>query len=105
MSPLVTAVLDANVLYPAPLRDILLSVADVGLFRPVWSERIHSEWTQNLLIKRSDLHSNQIQRTVQLMQIAFPDANNYDYEDIEQKLNLPDIDDNHVLAVAIKQQA
>lgn len=30
------AVLDANVLYPAPVRDILLSFADVKCFQPKW---------------------------------------------------------------------
>jgi hypothetical protein len=29
-----TAILDANVLYPAPVRDILLHLAEADLFRP-----------------------------------------------------------------------
>jgi predicted nucleic acid-binding protein len=99
-----SAVLDANVLYPAPLRDLLLSVAEIGLFRPIWSDRIHSEWTHNLLVKRPDLQPKQLMRTVQLMHNAFPDANTFDIEDIEQTVNLPDQGDNHVLAVAIKRQ-
>ena len=39
------AVLDANVLFPTVLREILSDVAAAGLFRPVWSERILKEWT------------------------------------------------------------
>ena len=37
------AVLDANVLVPAGLRDLMLSCADVGVFRPVWQAEIEDE--------------------------------------------------------------
>jgi hypothetical protein len=39
------AVLDASVLYPLPLRDTLLRVAEAGLYEPCWSERILEEAT------------------------------------------------------------
>ena len=32
-----TALLDANVLYPAGLRDFLLRLADQYLYRPLWT--------------------------------------------------------------------
>ena len=38
------AVLDACVLYPTVLREILLGVAARGLYEPVFSERILREW-------------------------------------------------------------
>lgn len=44
-----TAVLDANVLYPAPLRDLLMRLAVTDLFAARWTERIHDEWIRNLL--------------------------------------------------------
>lgn len=44
-----TAVLDACVLYPAPLRDLLLSLASAGLFHARWTPDIENEWTRNLL--------------------------------------------------------
>jgi predicted nucleic acid-binding protein len=43
------AVLDASVLYPLPLRDTLLRVAEAGLYEPCWSERILEEATSNLI--------------------------------------------------------
>jgi hypothetical protein len=38
------AVYDACVLYPAPLRDLLLHLALTYLFRARWTGRIHEEW-------------------------------------------------------------
>ena len=42
-----TAILDACVLYPATLRDLLLSLARDGLFHACWSERIQDEWVRS----------------------------------------------------------
>lgn len=42
------AVYDANVLYPAQLRDLLLRLAAGDLVRPHWSDEIHDEWTRNV---------------------------------------------------------
>ena len=38
------AVLDACVLFPTVLREILLGVAAKGLYEPLWSDRILREW-------------------------------------------------------------
>ena len=54
MNPL-TALLDANVLYPASLRDFLLRLADQYLYFPLWSATIHQEWIASLLADRPDL--------------------------------------------------
>jgi hypothetical protein len=43
------ALLDANVLYPAPLRDLLIQLAQTNLFRARWSADIHREWIDALL--------------------------------------------------------
>jgi len=48
----IIAVLDANVLYPAPIRDFLLRLAEADLFIPKWSDEIHNEWVRNLLKNR-----------------------------------------------------
>jgi hypothetical protein len=50
-----TAVLDANTLYPAPVRDLLLSLAVDGLYHARWTRRIHEEWTRNLVLKRAEV--------------------------------------------------
>jgi predicted nucleic acid-binding protein len=101
-SPKFGVVLDACVLYPAPIRDLLLSLAAEGLFKPKWSEKIQEEWVRNLLANRKDLKSNQLRQTINAMNRAFPDANIENYEDLITGLSLPDKDDRHVLACAIK---
>jgi len=50
-----TAIYDACVLYPAPLRDFLLRLAMTGLFRARWTDRIHEEWMRSVLNNRKDL--------------------------------------------------
>jgi hypothetical protein len=35
---------DANVLYPAELRNFLMHLAMTGLFRAKWSAEVHEEW-------------------------------------------------------------
>jgi hypothetical protein len=52
---LVAAFYDANVLYPAELRNFLMPLAMTGLFRAKWSAEVHEEWIGNLLINRPDL--------------------------------------------------
>ncbi|MEM8583127.1 MAG: PIN domain-containing protein [Bacteroidota bacterium] len=99
------AVLDANVIYPAPVRDLLLNLAACGLFQPIWSDKIHEEWIRNLLKNRPDLESTKLARSVELMNSAFPSATISGYKDIIEDLTLPDPDDRHVLAVAIKSKA
>jgi len=58
-----TAFLDANVIYPAGLRDTLLRLADRNLYRARWSAMVHEEWMRNVLNDRSDLNFDQLQRT------------------------------------------
>src|SRR4051812_1142659 len=96
-----TALLDACVLYPAPLRDLLLHVACTGLFRARWSNEIHEEWINALLEKRSDLKREQLQRTRELMDRAIPDCLVKGHMGISHALELPDPNDRHVLAAAI----
>lgn len=104
-SPRFTAILDANVIYPAPVRDLLLNLADLEIYSPKWSEIIHEEWIRNLLIKRIDLSKTKLLKTVQVMNSVFPDAEVHGFEELIDELILPDPDDRHVLAAAIKSGA
>ncbi|THF60388.1 PIN domain-containing protein [Pseudothauera rhizosphaerae] len=100
-----TAVYDACVLYPAPLRDFLMWPGLSGRFRARWSLQIHEEWKRNLLAKRPDLTREQIDRTSALMDQAIPDGLVTDHEDLVAGLTLPDPGDRHVLAAAIRCSA
>lgn len=95
------ALYDACVLYPAPLRDLLMHLALSDLFRARWTARIHEEWMRNLLAKRPDLTRGQLERTRDLMNTKVPDCLVAGYEGLEAQLVLPDPDDRHVLAAAI----
>lgn len=100
--------LDAAVLVPPGLRDLLLSVAHVGVFRPVWQEEIEDEVRRNgarLRVKRGvdgDVAAREVATTITQMNIAFPDAR------LDSHLWLPlvgtmtnDPKDRHVLAAAV----
>src|SRR5438045_1156639 len=99
--PTPTVILDACVLYPAPLRDLLLWLAVTGLYRPRWTEMIHQEWMENLLKARPDLLRDRLERTRDLMNQAVPDCLVLGHEGLINGLSLPDPHDRHVLAAAI----
>ena len=99
------AVFDACVLYPAPLRDLLLRLALTDLFRARWSAEIHDEWVRAVLARRPDLSPAILDRTRALMDGAVPDAVVTGHEGLIPTLTLPDPDDRHVLAAAIRCQA
>lgn len=95
-----TALFDACVLYPAPLRDLLMHLAGTGLFRGRWTAEINTEWMNAVLRDRPDL-AGRLDRTRTLMEEAVPDALIGGYEGLIQSLELPDPGDRHVLAAAI----
>lgn len=100
-----TAIYDACVLYPAPLRDFLLRLAMTELFRARWTDHIHEEWIRSVLSNRQDLTADKLTRTRQLMDEAVPDCLVTGYEELIGSLELPDDEDCHVLAAAIRCQA
>lgn len=97
-----TVVFDANVLYPAPLRDLLVRLATTDLFRARWTNRIHDEWMRNVLKDRPDIQPAQLERTKELMDKHCHDCLVVDYEGLIDHIQLPDEDDRHVLAAAIR---
>ncbi len=95
------ALLDACVLYPAPIRDLLMQLAQQGAYQPRWSEDLHDEWMRSVLAGRPDLSRSRLDRTRRLMEIHAPDARVVGYRDLIETLTLPDPDDRHALAAAI----
>ncbi|MEX2142492.1 MAG: PIN domain-containing protein [Pirellulales bacterium] len=100
-----TAVYDACVLYPAPLRDLLMHLALTDLFRAKWTDVIHDQWIRNVLKDRPDLTAEQLERTRTLMNAHVRDCLVSNYEDLIPTVVLPDPDDRHVLAAAIRADA
>ena len=100
-----TALYDACVLYPAPLRDLLMRLAMTDLFRARWTDQIHDEWIRNVRANRPDLTSEQLERTRRLMNANVRDCLVTGYEPLIDGLTLPDPDDRHVLAAAVRTGA
>jgi hypothetical protein len=100
-----TALYDACVLYPAPLRSLLMYLALTGLFRARWSDAIHEEWMRNVQADYPDISRQQAERIRDLMNAHVHDCLVTGYEDLIPSLTLPDADDRHVLAAAIRAGA
>ena len=100
-----TALYDACVLYPAPLRDLLMQMALTDLYRAKWSHLIHEEWMRNLLQNRPDLTRERLDRTRERMDSNIRDCLVIGFEDLIDALELPDPGDRHVLAAAIHGRA
>ncbi len=99
------ALYDANVLYPAQLRDLFMRLAVVGLVRAHWTDAIHDEWIEHVLADHPDVTRAQLARTRRLMEQALPAAHVEGYERHISSITLPDPDDRHVLAGAIEAGA
>lgn len=98
-------VYDANVLYPSTLRDLLIRIAQTGLVQAKWTDRILDEVFRSLRANRPDLDPLKLDRTRDLMNRAVRDCLVTGYEPLIDALTLPDPDDRHVLAAAIKARA
>lgn len=96
---------DACVLYPAPLRDLLMHLAITDMYQAKWTNAIHDEWIRNVLHNRKDLKISQLMRTKDLMNKHVRDCLIDGYEYLIPKLKLPDLNDRHVLAAAIRSSA
>jgi len=95
------ALLDANVLYPAPTRDLLIQLAQTNLFKAKWSADIHREWIEALLRNEPRRDRATLERTRDLMDRAVRDCLVTGYGSLIPVLALPDEGDRHVLAAAI----
>lgn len=92
--------IDACVLYPTVMREVVLGVARAGLFTPCWSPRILEEWAR-AAIKLGPDGEAQARSEVAILQAAWPNAALRHPPELENRLWLPDPNDLHVLAAAI----
>lgn len=54
---------DACILYPAPIRDLLMECSLNDLIQLKWSNRVLNEWIDNLIINRPDLNRDRLEKT------------------------------------------
>lgn len=95
------ALLDANILYPAPIRDLMMQLALDDVFHARWTADIHREWIEALLRKEPHRDRQKLEKIRDLMDSHTRDALITGYESLVPCLELPDPDDRHVLAAAI----
>lgn len=100
-----TVVYDACVLYPAPLRDLLMHLALTDLYRARWSNMIHDEWIRNVHASRPDLAVTRLEQTRDLMNRAVRDCLVSGFEYLIDGIIVPDMNDRHVVAAAIHSGA
>lgn len=96
--------LDANVLYPTVMREVLIGVAGQGLFTPLWSARILEEWAR-AAARRGAADEAIARGEIARLGAHWPKAAIRYGAGLEARLWLPDADDVHVLAAAIAGSA
>jgi len=95
-------VLDACVLYPTVMREVLLGAAKKGAFAPIWSARLLEEW------RRAAARHSAEQAQVAGVEIALLKAHWPNAEIAKahcDNLWLPDENDIHVLETAVAANA
>lgn len=98
------ALLDANVLFPTILREILCDLARAGLFVPLWSDRILGEWRHAAarLGRDQDAVAG---AEIALLRDRFPQAS-VAHDGLQAiDLDLPDPADRHVVEAALAGRA
>lgn len=101
-----TAVLDACVLFPAPVADALISLHVAGLYTARWTRQIDAEWMTAAIRGRPDL-AGKLDRRRDAMRDAVPgwEVSAESCGALMPCLDLPDKNDIHVLAAAIAGHA
>lgn len=96
--------IDANVLYPTVMRQVVLGAARAGLFTPLWSARILEEWAR-AAARLGPEGETQARAEIAQLRADWPRAEVPVREGLENRLWLPDPADVHVLASAIAGSA
>ena len=105
MAEALCAFLDASVLYPVSLRNLLMRLSLESLFQAKWSAKIHEEWINAVLRDNPQIPVSRLHALRDAMDAHVDDAVVTDYEHLIATLTLPDSGDRHVLAAAISGQA
>ncbi len=92
-------------MFPAHLRNVMMHLTLADAFSARWTAQIHDEWMRNVLKSRPDLSPEALERLRHLMDRNALDALVEDYEPLIEILTLPDKDDRHILAAAIRGRA
>lgn len=101
------ALLDTSALWPSTRRDFLLSLAVEGIYRPLWSSAILEELRESEVLKfvrageLTEVARSRADHLVEQMRIAFDDAEVTGWEALEGSFELPDPNDEHVVAAAL----
>lgn len=102
-------VYDACVLHPAVTRDLLYRLATTGFFQAKWSDRIITEAVRSVVARAAErgspLTGEQADHLKDRMLYGVPDALVAGFEDLEGGIELPDPDDRHVVAAAVRAGA
>jgi hypothetical protein len=99
-----TALLDANVLHPMVLCDLLIRLAQRGLYRALWTREILAEVVATVLRRRPDLSIELLRRRTEAMQTTLQDATVEGYEALVPSLHELGAD-AHVVAAAVFSHA
>lgn len=96
--------LDACVLYPTVMREMLIGAAEQGFYQPLWSSRILEEWAL-AAAKIDPAQETQARGEIALLRATYPMGEVIPTPSLENRLWLPDVNDIHVLAAAISGSA
>ncbi len=96
--------LDACVLYPTLLRQLLIGAAQQGLYTPLWSPGILDEW-RHAAARAGPVEAALTDAEIASLTLEFPHSSTELPEASTDGLSLPDPDDVHVLAAALVAQA
>lgn len=99
-----TVIYDACVLYPAAQRDLLIRLAKTEIVRARWTDRILDECFRSIASRQPEL-TDKLSRTRALMNLAVRDGLITGYQGLADWLELPDPDDRHVVAAAVRSGA
>lgn len=99
------AFLDASVLYPVSLRNLLMRLTIADLYQARWSPHVHDEWVRAVARDNPAVPITRLHELREAMDEHAEDSLVTGYENLIASLTLPDPDDRHVLAAAIVAHA